>query len=90
MNEKKLLWGVIICLFALLCFGLIFMLFIVGNAYEDGFKKGEIAYAKEVVARGINNKVMIVYDVESGKSVELLERNFSMDLCVNAIKERLK
>jgi hypothetical protein len=85
MKNEKLLWIIIACEFALLCFGLLFMLYALGDAYEDGKSDGIEETLQYILKEVSENGEVQIFDFEDQKSVQLFNLNKSAEMCVDFI-----
>ena len=86
MKNEKNLWWVIILMFSLLMFGLIFTIYAIRDAYNQGYDDG-IKEINEFIVRVVNEDHYInVYDPFNNKEIILMEYNHSKELCLKILE----
>ena len=87
MNREKVIWWVLGLNFVLLCLGFMCSMFAIGDAYGDGLIEGK----KEIVAdifENVNEKGYVtIYSQANEQGLELIEYNYSQELCLNSLGE---
>ena len=86
MKKEKHLWWIIILMFGMLMFGLIFSIYAIRDAYQQGKDDGMREVNEFIVEIIHEDHYINVWDTQNNKAIILMEYDHSKELCLEILE----